>query len=116
MEGYAVGQNAFGFALPRTGRSPAGLAYVFGSRVEGAARRHGRVRMPTLLAHVIVHEIRHLLFGPGMHFDRGIMKPRWTSNDLREMEAGRLVFPSDQARLLRSRVATPNGSAAADLP
>jgi hypothetical protein len=105
MEGHNVPQGAFGFALPSMHDRPGRYAYVYRDRVEQAVRRSGRVSLVTLLAHVIVHEIAHVLLGPGMHYDRGIMQPRWQPSHLREMEAGGLIFAGDQARLLRTRVA-----------
>jgi hypothetical protein len=54
-----------------------------------------------MLAYVMVHEIGHLFLGPNMHSSRGIMRPRWQADDLREMEIDRQVFPSEQARSLQ---------------
>ena len=35
-----------------------------------------------LLAHVLVHEITHVLEGVDRHTGQGVMKARWTEDDL----------------------------------
>jgi hypothetical protein len=40
---------------------------------------------PNLLAHVLVHEITHILEGISRHSASGVMKARWTNADLAEM-------------------------------
>jgi hypothetical protein len=104
MEGYEVGPKAFGFALPSGDGGPARHAYVFFRRVEQAARENDKISLVTLLGYVIVHETGHLLLGPAMHSPRGIMRAQWQPEEFREMESGRLIFPSQQARVLQARV------------
>lgn len=108
MENRRFSRDAFGFSLPAAVGRPAQHAYVFFHRVEQAARRSQgathSVCPAVLLAHVVAHEIGHLLLGPDKHSDRGIMKPRWKPEDLREMEAGRLVFMAGQAKSIRSQM------------
>lgn len=117
MEGYDVGQEAFGFALPSGDCAPARMAYVFYRRVEQAARQSRKVSLAKLLGYVMVHETGHLVLGQGMHFPRGIMRPRWQPEELRQMETGRLTFPSEHAAALRAGVqarATPCAGPADD--
>ena len=64
----------------------------------------------SLLAHVVAHEIGHLLLGPNMHSSLGIMRPRWKSGDFREMEIGQMVFPPDQAKILQTQLRERAGS------
>lgn len=45
-----------------------------------------------LLAHVIVHEITHILEGTSRHSESGIMKARWTGVDYINMAAKPLPF------------------------
>jgi hypothetical protein len=104
MEGYEVGPKAFGFALPSGDGGPARHAYVFFGRVEQAARENDRISLVTLLGYVMVHETGHLLLGPAMHFPRGIMRAHWQPEEFRDMENGRLTFPSQQARVLQASV------------
>ncbi len=58
----------------------------------------GRPRLvPALLAHVLAHEIGHILLGTDSHAKTGIMKARWTSGDYDEMERMPMLFePSDE--------------------
>jgi hypothetical protein len=104
MEGYEVGPKAFGFALPSGNGGPAMHAYVFFRRVEQAARENNKISLATLLSYVMVHEIGHLLLGPAMHSPLGIMRAHWQPEEFRDMESGRLIFPSQQARVLQARV------------
>ena len=104
MEGWDVPPEALGLTLPSGDARPARHANVFYRRVGEAARRNGRVLLFTLLRHVMVHEIGHLLLGPATHLPHGIMRPRWQPRDMQEMEIGSLVFPSLQARDLSARV------------
>jgi hypothetical protein len=50
----------------------------------------------TLLAHVLVHEITHLIERIERHSEQGIMKAQWTATDIRQMSRQPLPFdPSD---------------------
>jgi hypothetical protein len=49
-----------------------------------------------LLAHVIVHEVTHILEGTACHSEAGIMKAHWTTGDVFAMESAPLKFtPGD---------------------
>jgi hypothetical protein len=63
----------------------------------------GRPRLvPALLAHVLAHEIGHILLGTDSHAKAGIMKARWTSGDYDEMERMPMIFePSDEDSIRR---------------
>jgi hypothetical protein len=77
-------------------RLPGALAYalpyegvhieVFYDRIEQGYPPDIR---PALLAHVLVHEITHILEGVSQHSDRGIMKAHWDAGD----RAGMLRIP-----------------------
>lgn len=55
-----------------------------------------------LLAHVFVHEITHILEGTDRHSDSGIMKARWTGDDLALMQLRPMPFtPEDLALIQR---------------
>jgi len=56
-----------------------------------------------LLGRVIVHELGHLLLGPG-HSPVGIMKAHWTREDLRRTNLGMLSFTSEQVALISSNL------------
>jgi hypothetical protein len=67
-------------------------------RLESSA---GEKRMiPILLAHVMSHEIGHLLEGFSRHSPAGIMKAHWDAIDVLQMLAGPLEFTSDDIDLI----------------
>jgi len=52
--------------------------------------------IPTLLAHVLVHEITHILQCVARHSETGIMKANWDDQDLFQMRLKALAFaPED---------------------
>ena len=66
-----------------------------------------------LLAHVLTHEITHVLQGVARHSDTGLMKARWSAKDIKSM-AGRYMEFSEQDVVLiyrglasRSNTLTP---------
>ena len=74
--------GALAYALPYEGTH----ITVFFDRIE---------KMPdpgTVLAHVIVHEITHLLQGISRHSDTGVMKAHWTGRDFGGMRVAPLPF------------------------
>jgi hypothetical protein len=59
-------------------------------------RQHGSARLPVVLAHVLVHEITHMLQGVCRHSESGVMKARWTTREYDEMAFQPLPFtPAD---------------------
>jgi hypothetical protein len=86
-----------------------GTIVVFPNRVQELNRRGG----PSLLAHVLVHEITHVLEGISRHSATGIMKDRWDDNDYSEMRRKPLRFAQEDVNLIydglkarQARVAT----------
>ena len=57
-------------------------------------------RPEALLAHVIVHEITHVVQGVCRHSDTGLMKAHWTIRDLVEMRYKALPFTEEDLMLL----------------
>ena len=55
---------------------------------------------PALLAHVLVHEITHILEGVARHSETGIMKPNWTPGDYYDMQKKPLPFASEDVELI----------------
>jgi hypothetical protein len=53
------------------------------------------------LAHVLAHEITHMLQGTDRHSDSGIMKARWNSEDYFEMLRTPLSFTEADVQLIR---------------
>jgi len=53
-----------------------------------------------VLAHVMVHEIAHVLQGVCRHSDSGIMKAEWSPRELREMSFKALPFAREDVGLI----------------
>jgi hypothetical protein len=62
---------------------------VFYDRVRAATEPE---LTPNVLAHVLVHEITHILQGTSRHSDIGVMKARWNHRDYMEMGLKPLSF------------------------
>lgn len=74
-----------------------------------ANRAHRATPLATyLLAHVMVHEITHMLEGVNDHSPEGIMKATWTEADIKGMVAKPLSFTPADIRLIRAGLAAPN--------
>jgi hypothetical protein len=86
---------------------PAALAYslsyegthivVFYDRIKKSVKS---VSTDRLLAHVLVHEITHILQGLDGHSESGIMKARWDNSDLARMGREPLGFTDFDVLLL----------------
>ena len=61
---------------------------------------------PFLLAHVIVHEISHILQGIDRHSATGIMKARWNSYDYTLMKRGQLRFTEFDVEMIHDGLAS----------
>ena len=94
--------NALAIALPYEGS-----VVVFLDRVQ-ALDRSG---LPPVMAHVLVHEITHVLQRIDRHSATGIMKARWDDRDYVEMRLKPLPFAQQDVDLdLRWPERTPRGS------
>jgi len=58
---------------------------------------------PELLAHVIAHEIGHMLIGTLSHAPAGVMRAHWQRHDLYAMRAHPLSFDSYNAGMIAMR-------------
>ena len=75
---------------------------VFWDRVE----RLSRFAPPTfVLAHVLVHEITHILQGIDRHSEAGIIKSKWTLADFTEMASEPLPFTLLDMELIQRGIA-----------
>jgi hypothetical protein len=77
------------------------LVYVFFGRVEKFARSQ-RVLSSTMLAHVIAHEIGHLLLPKGWHSERGLMRDTWDRAQVDHAVRNELTFTKDEIRTIRA--------------
>jgi hypothetical protein len=71
---------------------------VFYDRLENAG---GQRMTAALLAHVMVHEITHLLQGIDRHSEEGILKAHWTDKDVMQMRWRPLSFEPADIELIR---------------
>ena len=82
-------------------RTPNGsTVHVFFRQVQDFARVH-HVDLRTMLAHVIAHEIGHLLLS-NAHSPTGLMQPAWDTALVREAVNGSLTFTEAQAAIIRA--------------
>ena len=59
------------------------------------------VATPSILAHVLVHEITHVLEGVSRHSESGVMKAHWDADDFRHMHS-RLRFAAEDIQLIHA--------------
>jgi hypothetical protein len=69
-----------------------------------------------LLAHVLVHEITHILQGIDRHSTAGIMKAHWTTQEILQMRSKSLSFDPEDVRLIRLGLAARSSVSQGDLP
>lgn len=78
--------------------------HVYVDRIQPMLRKDPD-RLPALLAHILVHEIAHVLGGTDFHSDTGIMKAAWSRSDILEMQIKRLSFTPPDLMSIRSGMA-----------
>jgi hypothetical protein len=86
--------GAFAFAWPYEGVH----IQVFGDRMERLIGHHD---LQYVLAHVLVHEITHLLQGVNRHSSSGIMKAGWDNQDYAQMRKRPLSFTELDVTLIQ---------------
>ena len=73
--------------------------------------------IPTeLLAHVMVHEITHILEGLSRHSESGIMRAHWSDDDFKMMKSHPLAFAAEDLELIHRGLETRSASAARARP
>jgi hypothetical protein len=77
---------------------------IFYDRVEPLLRGH-QAPQAAVLGYVLAHEIAHVLQGIARHSEAGIMRARWTDNDLKQMGIRVLTFTPEDVQLIRRRLA-----------
>ena len=76
--------------------------YVFYDRIQQLAEK--RNLAPTLLGHVLAHEIGHLLLRSGTHSISGIMSGRWAGGELRRISEGAMFFDAHESKVMGDRL------------
>jgi hypothetical protein len=98
----AARDDALGSAQTCSEREPACELSVFYCRIDELAVEG--YREDRILGYVIAHEVAHVLLGPA-HSQEGIMRGKWTRNDLQRISWGLLLdFTRDQSKQLRYAV------------
>jgi len=82
---------------------------IFYDRVQQAAHPD---LIPCLLAHVLVHEITHILQGFSRHSDQGVMKASWDGSDYSAMAWKPLAFAREDIDLIHLGLAARAARAA----
>ena len=59
---------------------------------------------PMLLAHVLVHEMTHILQGVSRHSETGVMKAHWDESDFGQMRIKALPFTEADIHLIQRGV------------
>jgi hypothetical protein len=103
---------------------PEALAYAFPYQNASSAITifYGRVRTyphaDKVLAHVMVHEVTHMLQGIARHSESGVMKAGWTKEDYRTMGNSPLPLTAGDIQLIHTGIAKrmPSGCGKIFLP
>jgi len=91
-------RGALAYALP-FGREGATIFVMYG-RIRTAAVRSNLE--PPILAHVLAHEIGHVLQGTNRHSETGVMKTQWNDYDYAAMEQKPLEFTPHDVTLIQN--------------
>jgi hypothetical protein len=73
---------------------------VFDDRIQDTAMRENRTHA-AVLAHVIAHEIGHVLLRANAHSRRGLMSALWTDYEYGIIDRGLMFFTADQSKAMR---------------
>jgi hypothetical protein len=87
--------HSFAYALPYEGTH----IVLFWDRIASAAEP---ATIPFLLAHVLVHEVTHILEGTCRHSETGVMKATFTGADIANMEFHPLPFAEEDVELIHA--------------
>jgi hypothetical protein len=96
-------------AVSRLGPGSESAIEIFLDRV---CQKVERERVPGLLGHVLAHEIVHVLQGIKRHSDQGLMKARWTREEILQMEKQPLKLTAEDIRIIQARSAEAHAEAA----
>jgi len=110
---FQVGGDVFGFAIASTDGRPSSRAEIFYDRVEALTGQLGYSAGSTL-GSIIAHELGHVLLETGGHALTGIMRARWSYEDLVAAASGLLRFTPQQAERMRTGVRKRAESQAGD--
>jgi hypothetical protein len=101
--GYPAATNALASATPY--KESGACIHVFIDRVRLQLGRELPAFSNALLAHVMVHEITHVLEKIARHSGEGVMKAVWSSQDYERMKRHSLPFAPEDVDLIRDGLA-----------
>jgi hypothetical protein len=78
-------------------------AWVFYDLVKEAAGQTG-LSLPQIFGTVIAHELGHLLLGAKSHSKTGLMRARWSRQELLAADVGELTFSNSERDRIRNSV------------
>jgi len=79
------------------------LATVYVDRIVAMAAQSG-VDVGELIGRVVAHEIGHLILGTTDHAASGLMRPAWTSAEIRRRRPWDWIFSAEQGAEMRYRL------------
>ena len=79
------------------------LATIYMQRVEQMAA-FSDTDVSRLLGRAIAHEVGHLLLASNTHTSRGLMRARWSQDELRRNDAADWILTRDDAAAIRRRL------------
>jgi hypothetical protein len=85
--------NSYAYAMPFDGTH----IVLFWDRIKGYQEERG---LTYLLAHVLVHEITHILQGVPHHSETGVMKATFRKEDVGRMQIHPLPFTAEDLNLI----------------
>jgi hypothetical protein len=97
--------GALAYALPYEGTH----IVIFYDRVQAAVEP---TRAPALLAHVLAHEVTHILEGTPRHSAEGVLKAHWTPDDYSQMCWKPLLFADEDVVLIHHGLERRAGTSA----
>jgi hypothetical protein len=92
--------DAYAYAIPLAGAGT--CIHVFMNRITEIRDREFDA---ILLAHVLVHEITHVLQGISRHSADGVMKAHWDLRDYERMKSHSLLFTAEDVALIHLGIA-----------
>lgn len=93
---YQRADSVYGFTLGNN-------AWVFFDRVKASALEH-QLNTAHLLGNVVAHELGHLLLGDNAHSNWGLMRARWSPEQLMAANRGELSFSDVERAKIRNFV------------
>jgi hypothetical protein len=98
--------GALGYALPFS-KSGVRVTLFYDRALGPVVGNEGAATV--LLAHVLAHEITHVLQGTARHSEEGVMKARWTPEDRAQMMRAPLPFTDFDVQLIQRAMVTSTG-------